>query len=239
MEPAVVDRQESNERNVRVIVADDQPLARLALRMLLEAHPLIDVVSVASNRQEAVQQVGKLRPDVVIMDMRMPNAEGAPVADTAGISATRDITRMHPATKVLVHSDWDEDPLVLAAMRAGACGYLRKADRDPDHLALIVLIAATGASVFNTDRNRMRQLFDAAHTSMHQSALQPLTSAEREVVNIAATAGEPSNQEIAARLGIARQTVANRILEARTKLGAADRRALIALAREAGLGTEP
>lgn len=230
---------EPGARKVRVVVADDQALARLALRMLLEAHPRIQVVGVASNRQEAVRRVAELRPDLVVMDVRMPEANGRPVADDAGISATREIVRMHPTTKVLVHSDWDEDPLVSAAMRVGACGYLRKADRDEDQLALIILIVASGASVFNVGTDRMRRLFDAAHTTHRRSALPALTPAEREVVNLAATPEAPSNQEIAAVLGIAKQTVANRILDARIKLGAVDRKALIAFARAAGLGMHP
>jgi DNA-binding NarL/FixJ family response regulator len=236
-----VDRHddEPGPRKVRVVVADDQALARLALRMLLETHPRIQVVGVASNRQEAMQQVAELRPDVVVMDVRMPEADRHPIANDAGIAATREIVRLYPTTKVLVHSDWDDDPLVSAAMRAGACGYLRKADRDEDQLALIILIVASGASVFNVGTDRMRRLFDAAHSTHRRSALPALTPAEREIVNLAATPETPTNQEIATVLGIAKQTVANRILDARIKLGAVDRRALISLAREAGLGMHP
>ncbi|MFJ9816590.1 response regulator [Streptomyces sp. NPDC101151] len=231
------DQNGADERAVRVVVADDQPFARFALRMLLDAHPRIHVVAVACNGQEAVQRCQEFHPDVVVMDVRMPEAGTGPITETAGITATRQIMRTQPTTKVLVHSEWDGDPLVVSAMRAGACGYLRKADRDEDRLALIILVVASGASVFTSDNERLRRLFSTAYTAHRESALPLLTPAEREVVNLVASPDEPSNQEIATVLGIAKKTVANRILQAREKLSASDRKELIAMARAAGLGT--
>ncbi|MFE7767367.1 response regulator [Streptomyces sp. NPDC057438] len=227
-----------NEQAVRVLIVDDHSFARYALRMLLEADPRIRVVADASNAQQAVQRVSEFHPDVVLMDVRMPERDDGPVVDKAGITATREIVRLRPRTRVLVHSDWDEDPLVAAAMRVGACGYLRKADKREDQLAMIILVVASGASVFNWCDDRMRRLFDTAYTAQRQSALPQLTPRERDVVNLAAGPQEPPNRVIARKLGIGEGRVATYLSEAKQKLGASDRRELITIARAAGLGAE-
>ncbi|MFF4234048.1 response regulator [Streptomyces sp. NPDC001820] len=226
------------EQEIRVVIVDDQPFARYALRMLLDADPRIRVVADACNSQQAVQRVSEFHPDVVIMDVRMPEKDGGPVTDKAGITATREIVRLRPQTRVLVHSDYDGDPLVAAAMRVGACGYLRKADKREDQLAMLILVVASGASVFNWGDDRMRRLFDTAYTAQRQTALPQLTPRERDVVNLAAAPQEPPNRVIARRLGIGEGRVATYLSEAKQKLGAADRKELIAMARAAGLGTE-
>ncbi|GAA3141649.1 response regulator transcription factor [Streptomyces echinatus] len=223
---------------VRVLVADDEPFARFALRMLLEADPRICVVADASTGREAVQRTAEYHPDVVIMDLRMPEKDGGPIIDRAGITATKEIVRMRPQTRVLVHSSYDTDPLVAAAMRAGAAGYLRKADKREEQLAMLVLVVASGAAVFNWSNERMRHLFDTAYNAQRQSALPQLTPRERDVLNLAATAEEPSNRVIARKLGIGEGRVATYLSEAKVKLGAVDRKDLIAQARNAGLGIE-
>jgi DNA-binding NarL/FixJ family response regulator len=231
--------REPDEQVVRVLIVDDHAFARYALRMLLEADPRIQVVADASNARQAVQRVSQFHPDVVLMDSAMPEAEdGGPIVDRSGITATREIVRLHPRTRVLLHSDWDKDSFVAAAMRAGACGYLRKADKRPDQLGMIILVVASGASVFNWSDDRMRRLFDTAYTAQQMSALPELTPRERDVVNLAAGPQEPPNRTIAQKLGIGEGRVATYLSEAKQKLGACDRRELIAIARAAGLGTE-
>ncbi|WP_239149815.1 response regulator transcription factor, partial [Streptomyces sp. SID12501] len=107
------------ESGIRVVIADDHPFTRYGLRVLLESAPDITVVAEACNGREAVQQVLELHPDVVVMDVRMPGGDG--------LWATQEIQRVRPTTKVLVHSEYETDPTVMAAMRAGASGFLLKA----------------------------------------------------------------------------------------------------------------
>ncbi|MFE6127779.1 response regulator [Streptomyces sp. NPDC056437] len=219
------------EEGIRVVIADDHAFARYGLRMLLDSDPDINVVAEACDGREAVSRVLEFRPDVVVMDVRMPNGDG--------IWATQEIQRARPETKVLVHSEYDEDPNVMAAMRAGASGFLLKAGDDVTQLTRAVRDVAAGAWIFHlADTARMRPWFDQLRTARREGAFPQLTAREREILNIIAIPKQ-TTRTAAARLGISHKRVENAVTDIKTKLGAVDRAELIALARAAGLGTQP
>ncbi|GGV30388.1 response regulator transcription factor [Streptomyces spectabilis] len=218
------------EQSIRVVIADDHAFTRYGLRVLLESDAGITVVAEARDGREAVEQTIGLRPDVVIMDVRMPNG--------SGLWATREIRRAHPDTKVLVHSEYETDPNVMAAMRAGASGFLMKAG-DVTQIIRAVRDVAAGAWIFNlSDTSRMRPWFDELRTARRDGAFPELTPREREILNLIATPSQ-TTAGVAARLGISTKRVENAVTDIKTKLGAADRAQLIAMARAAGLGTGP
>ncbi len=137
------------DRGIRVVIADDHPFTRYGLRVLLESEPGITVVAEACDGREAVSRVLEFQPDVVVMDVRMPNGDG--------LWATQEIQRARPGTKVLVHSEHEGDPHVMAAMRAGASGFLLKAGEDVTQLTRAVRDVAAGAWIFRlSDTARMR-----------------------------------------------------------------------------------
>lgn len=219
------------EEGIRVVIADDHPFARYGLRMLLDSDPDINVVAEACDGREAVGRVLEFRPHVVVMDVQMPNGDG--------IWATQEIQRARPETKVLVHSQHDEDPNVMAAMRAGASGFLLKAGDDVTQLTRAVRDVAAGAWIFHlSDTARMRPWFDQLRTARREGAFPQLSSREREILNIIAIPKQ-TTRTAAARLGISHKRVENAVTDIKTKLGAVDRAELIALARTAGLGTQP
>ncbi|QCX73717.1 Transcriptional regulatory protein DegU (plasmid) [Streptomyces sp. YIM 121038] len=218
------------DQDIRVVIADDHAFTRYGLRVLLESDPGITVVAEASDGHEAVEQTIKLRPDVVVMDVRMPNG--------SGLWATQEIQKARPGTKVLVHSEYEADPNVMAAMRAGASGFLMKAG-DVTQIIRAVRDVAAGAWIFNlSDTARMRPWFDDLRTARREAAFPQLTSREREILNIIATPKQ-TTASAAARLGISTKRVENAVTDIKAKLGATDRAQLITMARTAGLGAVP
>ncbi|MFF4234035.1 response regulator [Streptomyces sp. NPDC001820] len=219
------------EQGIRVVIADDHPFARYGLRVLLDSDPDITVVAEACDGREAVSRVLEFHPDVVVMDVRMPNGDG--------LWATQEIQRTRPGTKVLVHSEHEADPNVMAAMRAGASGFLLKGGEDVTQLTRAVRDVAAGAWIFHlSDTARMRPWFDQLRTARRDGAFPQLTAREREILNLIAIPKQ-TTRSAAARLGISHKRVENALTDIKTKLGAADRADLIALARAAGLGTHP
>lgn len=218
------------DQKIRVVIADDHAFTRYGLRVLLESDPGITVVAEAGDGREAVEQTLRFLPDVVVMDVRMPNG--------SGLWATQEIQRARPGTKVLVHSEYEADPNVLAAMRAGASGFLMKAG-DVTQIIRAVRDVAAGAWIFNlSDTARMRPWFDDLRTAQRDAAFPQLTSREREILNIIATPKQ-TTASAAARLGISTKRVENAVTDIKAKLGATDRAQLITMARTAGLGTGP
>ncbi|GGX73131.1 response regulator transcription factor [Streptomyces anandii] len=216
------------DRGIRVVIADDHPFTRYGLRVLLESEPGITVVAEACDGREAVSRVLEFQPDVVVMDVRMPNGDG--------LWATQEIQRARPGTKVLVHSEHEGDPHVMAAMRAGASGFLLKAGEDVTQLTRAVRDVAAGAWIFRlSDTARMRPWFDQLRTARRDSAFPQLTTREREILDIIALPGQ-TTRTAAARLGISHKRVENALTDIKAKLGATDRAELVALARAAGLG---
>jgi DNA-binding NarL/FixJ family response regulator len=212
-----------------VAVADDQALVRGGLVALLDAAPDIDVVGEAANGIEAVAIVSTLEPDVVLMDIRMP--------DMDGLEATRQITadRSTVHTRVLVLTTFDLDEYVYEALRSGASGFLLK-DTMPDELrAAVRVIAAGDALLAPTVTRRLIQEFASRPNpgSPMPPVAAPITDREHEVLTRVAR-GE-SNQEIGERLYMSLSTVKTHVSHLLMKLNARDRTQLVVIAYESGL----
>jgi DNA-binding NarL/FixJ family response regulator len=214
---------------IRVVLADDQPMIRAGLRLLLDAEGDIEVVGEADDGREAVHRVRELVPDVVVMDIRMPEVDG--------LEATREIVadpRLE-AVKVVMLTTFDLDEYVFEAIRNGATGFLLK-DSEPDDLVRAVRAASEGEALMSPSVTRRLIAEFAArpeHRTVDTDALRELTEREREVV--ALVAGGLSNDEIAETLFISRATARTHVSRAMTKLGARDRAQLVVAAYESGL----
>ena len=214
--------------SVRVLVADDQPLMRAAFLMTLRAEEDIEVVGEAADGREAVELVGRLRPDVVLMDIRMP--------DLDGVEATRLIVDGHPETRVLVLTTFDLDEYVVEALRAGASGFLLK-DVRPEELVKAIRLVARGEALL--DSAITRKVLDAfvdvlpPGASADRREIAELTGRELEVLRLVGRG--LSNEEIAARLFVADTTVRTHIRHILEKLGLRNRVQAVVYAYESGL----
>jgi DNA-binding NarL/FixJ family response regulator len=211
-------------RGLRVLLADDHPVVRDGLRALLASIPGVEVAGEATTGRQAVREAVLTRPDVVVMDLQMP--------DLDGIEATREVLRAAPDVAVLVLTMFDDDDSVFAAMRAGARGYLLKG-AGQDEIAAAIRAVASGQAIFGPGvAARVLGYFSAP--SRPDAPLPELTAREREILDLIA-AGLP-NATIAARLALAPKTVGNHISSIFAKLQVAGRAEAIALAKQAGLG---
>jgi DNA-binding NarL/FixJ family response regulator len=215
--------------SVRVLVADDQGLVRAGFRMILEAQPDIEVVAEAVDGVEAVAAARRLRPDVVLMDIRMPRMDG--------LQATRQLAGPGVAdpVKVLMLTTFDLDDYVYDALRAGASGFLLKDVRREDLVSAVRVVAAGEALLAPSITKRLISEFASrprpAETA--PSVLESLTPREREVLELMARG--QSNAEIAAGLVIGEQTVKTHVGNVLSKLGLRDRIHAVILAYEVGL----
>ncbi|SFW43252.1 response regulator [Amycolatopsis australiensis] len=210
--------------SLRVLVVDDHPLFRFGVCTLLDAEPGIEVAGEAASGASAVDAAAALRPDVVVMDLHLP--------DLSGIQATRHIVTASPDTGVLMLTMADESESVFAAMRAGARGYLLK-DAEPDEILRAVRSVARREAIFGPDiANRVLAFFNQPPAS--EPVFPELTGREREVLSLIA-AGH-SNAVIANSLCLSPKTVRNHISNVFAKLHVADRAEAIVRARDAGLG---
>jgi DNA-binding NarL/FixJ family response regulator len=214
---------------VRVVVADDHPVFRGGLRALLETDPAFDVVGEAATGAEAVAVTRELAPDVVLMDLHMP--------DVDGVEATTQIVRDNPAVAVLVLTMFDDDGSVFAAMRAGARGYVLKGTNQAQILHAVHAVSAGGAAFGPSVAERMLGQLTGAARGGSAPPFPQLSDREREVLDLIAQG--QSNQRIAARLSISDKTVRNHVSNIFTKLGVVDRTEAALRARDAGLGTPP
>ncbi|MFJ9854396.1 response regulator [Streptomyces sp. NPDC101150] len=213
---------------VRVVLADDQPLVRSGLRVLMADHTDLEVVGEAATGSEAVRLVGDLVPDVVVMDIRMPGMDG--------IEATRLITAGPTTTRVLVLTTFDEDDHVYGALRAGASGFVVKDMALDDILAAIRVVAAGDALIAPGVTRRLIADFIARPMAAPQRSPRPvegITEREREVLTLVGRGR--SNTEIAADLFITVATAKSHVSRLLTKLGARDRVQLVITAYEMGL----
>ncbi|HLK01299.1 MAG TPA: response regulator transcription factor [Streptosporangiaceae bacterium] len=213
---------------IRVLLADDQGLVRAGFRMLLESAPDITVVAEADNGGVAVALVRQHVPDVVLMDLRMPEVDG--------VTATRLITSDSSlaGTHVVVLTTFDDDATVLSALRAGASGFLVK-DVEPADLLQAVRIVARGDALLSPSVTRA-VIAAALPSSAPMSAIAdpgPLTGREAEVV--ALVGAGLSNDEIAAKLVVSPLTAKTHVSRAMIKVGARDRAQLVIYAYEHGL----
>ena len=205
---------------VRIMLADDQELVRAGLRLLLERDPLLTVVGEAADGQAAVTMAADLRPDVVLMDLRMPGIDG--------IEATRVILSADPGVRVVALTTYGTDEYVFAAIRAGASGFLLK-DCGPEELRRAVHTVAAGESLLSPAVTR-RVMNAAVGTG---DPLAALTDRERDV--LVEIANGLSNDEIAAALHLSPATVRTYVSRLLTKLDARDRAQLVVIAYRTGL----
>jgi DNA-binding NarL/FixJ family response regulator len=211
----------------RVLIADDDDLVRAGLVELLSNDPAIEIVGQASTGREAVHRARRLAPDVVLMDVRMP--------DLDGIAATRELTRAAPAVRVLILTTFEQDDYVFGAMRAGASGFLLKRTRPEELIAGVHTIAAGDAllspSVTRRVIDRMAQ--QPTPKLADQAKLDELTPREREV--LALVARGLSNREIAAELVVEEATVRSHIRRILMKLDLRGRVQIVIFAYETGV----
>ena len=208
----------------RVLIADDHPAYRRGLGLMLANVEDVDVVGEAETGARAVELALELAPDVVVMDLRMP--------DLDGIEATRRINRGASAPAVIVLTMFEDDDSVFAAMRAGARGYLLKG-ADQDEIVRAIRAAAAGEAIFGPEIAARVIAHFASGPASPGRAFSSLTDREREVLDLVA-AGK-GNATIAHELMISLKTVRNHVSNIFTKLQVSDRSAAIVKAREAGL----
>jgi DNA-binding NarL/FixJ family response regulator len=216
---------------LRVLIADDHPFFRDGLRVLLEATADTELIGEAKDGDEAVALASTLRPEVILMDLRMPGL--------GGIEATREILSENPHVGILVVTMIEDDASVFAAMRAGARGYLLKG-ADKDEMLLAILAVGRGEAIFGPGiARRLMEYFSrpaATPTQSSRVVFPELTDREREILDLIA-AGR-NNEEIAGKLFLSLKTVRNYVSNIFTKLQVMDRAQAIVRAREAGLGRE-
>ena len=210
---------------IRVLVADDHPAFRRGIELMLRDVEDVDLVGEAESGHAAVQLSDELQPDVILMDLRMPGLDG--------IEATRRIIGRRPRAAVVVLTMFDDDDAVLAAMQAGACGYLLKG-ADQDEIVRSIQAGAAGEAIFGPEiARRLISLLTPPAGSSTQT-FPSLTDRERQVLDLVARG--KGNAAIAHELMISLKTVRNHVSNIFTKLQVSDRSSAIITARDAGLG---
>ncbi|WP_428961268.1 response regulator [Micromonospora fluostatini] len=207
---------------VRVLLVDDHAPFRAGLRALLATSPDVEVCGEAASGEEALAVLGRLQPDVVLLDLTMPGM--------GGIAATERLVRMSPHVRVLILSMADDDESVFAALRAGARGYVLKGARRVE-IIRSVRVVADGEAIFGPAiATRLMGYFAGLDRG---PAFPDLTAREREV--LALIAQHLTNPQIAQRLGLSQKTVRNHVSNIFAKLQVADRAQAISMARQQGL----
>jgi DNA-binding NarL/FixJ family response regulator len=210
--------------SIGVLIADDQALVRAGFRMVLEAEDDIAVVGEAGNGEQAVHGTQRLKPDVVLMDIRMPELDG--------IAATRRIVAAD-AARVLILTTFDLDEYVYDALGAGASGFLLK-DSPPEQLVTAIRVVAGGEALLAPSvTSRLIEQFARGRSPAPPPGLDELTAREREVFGLVARG--LSNAEIAAALVVGDTTVKTHVARLLAKLGLRDRVQAVVLAYESGL----
>jgi DNA-binding NarL/FixJ family response regulator len=211
----------------RVLIADDDDLMRAGLVELLAGEPEIEIVGEASTGREAVERARRLDPDVVLMDVRMP--------DLDGIGATLELTRVAPRARVLILTTFEQDDYVFGALRAGASGFLLKRTR-PEELIGAVRTIATGDSLLSPSVTRRvidRMAQQPVPEFADQAKLDELTRREREVFELVARG--LSNREIARELVVEESTIRTHVKRILMKLALRDRVQIVIFAYETGV----
>jgi DNA-binding NarL/FixJ family response regulator len=207
----------------RVLIADDQTLFRAGLARLLNEDSRVEVVGQALDGQDAIKQAAKLKPDVVLMDLKMPNVDG--------IEATRQITEADPGIKVLMLTTFETDSNVIQALKAGASGYVLK-DSTADAIASSVVAVMSGERVMaSAVANRVLEMLTG--TTTPKEFYDGLTNREIEILKLLANG--MANKQIAYRLKISEKTVRNHVSNTYEKLGIYDRSQAVLYAVRKGL----
>ena len=214
---------------IRILIADDHTLFRDGLRALLNSLPVLEVVGEAATGQEVIEQAERLQPDVILMDLQMPEVNG--------IEATRRILRNSPHIGVIVVTMFEDDDSVFAAVRAGARGYVLKGADQEEVLQAIQVVAAGGALFGPSIAKRVVSFFAMLQPATPAQVFPELTEREREILEL--IAGGSNNTAIAEQLVISPKTVRNHVSNIFSKLQVADRAQAIVRAREAGLPRDP
>jgi len=212
---------------IKVLIADDQALVRSGFRMILEARDDLEVVGEAGDGEQAIRLAGQTRPDVVLMDVRMPG--------TDGVTATARLTATPGAPRVIILTTYDLEEPLYAALRAGASGFLLKDVRPADLVEAIRVVARGDALLAPTATRRLLDRFVATDVtpSAPSGGLAQLTDREREVLTLLARGA--SNAEIAARLVVTEATVKTHVSAILRKLGVRDRVQAVVLAYDLGV----
>lgn len=213
----------SNQPRVRVLIADDQTLFRVGLARLLEEDPRVEIVGQAGDGAEAVKLAGTLKPDVVLMDLKMPNLDG--------IEATRQIAASQSGVKVLLLTTFEADNHVIQALKAGASGYILK-DSRPDSIVSSLLAVMAGERVMaSAVANRVLEMLTG--TTTPKEFYDGLTGREIEILKL--LAGGMANKQIAYKLKISEKTVRNHVSNMYEKLNIYDRSQAVLYAVRKGL----
>jgi DNA-binding NarL/FixJ family response regulator len=216
------------ESTIRILIADDHAVVREGLRAMLGSEIDMEVVGEAATGKEVVERAVELRPDVILMDIQMP--------DVNGIEATRRILESNPNAGVVVLTMFEDDDSVFSAMRSGARGYVLKG-APPSEILKVLRAVAEGEAHFGPEiARRLMNFFSAPKPASPVEAFPELTSREVEILDLIAQGH--TNAKIAARLFVSPNTVRNHISHIFAKLQVADRAHAIVRAREAGLGRE-
>ena len=212
-----------NTQTVRVLIADDQTLFRVGLARLLEEDPRVEIVGQAGDGAEAVKLAGTVMPDVILMDLKMPNIDG--------IEATRQILAKHPGVKVLLLTTFEADNHVIQALKAGASGYILK-DSRPDSIVSSLLAVMAGERVMaSAVANRVLEMLTG--TTTPKEFYDGLTGREIEILKL--LAGGMANKQIAYKLKISEKTVRNHVSNMYEKLNIYDRSQAVLYAVRKGL----
>jgi DNA-binding NarL/FixJ family response regulator len=222
----IIDNKGIAVEALRILIADDHPLFRHGMAALLAARPEFSVVGEATTGQEAVRLAGSLQPDVILMDIQMPELNG--------IEATRRILYESPHIRILIITMFEDDSSVFAAMKAGARGYILKDARKEEILRAIGAVGSGEAIFSPAIATRLMDFFAAPRPELPQQAFPELTAREFEILGLIAQG--LSNLEIAQRLSLSHNTVRNYVSNIFSKLQVADRAQAIIKARESGLG---
>jgi DNA-binding NarL/FixJ family response regulator len=213
---------------VRVLVVDDHQLFREGMRALLSSIEGAEVIGEAATGTEALELVARLSPDVVLMDVQMP--------DMSGLEATRRILAAEPGIGIVIVTMFEDDETVFAAMRAGARGYVLKGAGQADLLRAIEAVARGEAIYGPAVAGRILRFFQSSRSDLPLEAFPDLTDREREVLDLIAAG--LANRAIARRLGITEKTVKNHASNIFSKLQVTDRAQAMLRAREAGYGRQ-
>jgi DNA-binding NarL/FixJ family response regulator len=210
---------------IRVLVADDQALVRSGFRMILDERPDLELVGEAENGAQALELAKELDPDVILMDVRMPELDG--------VEATKRLVAAGTRARILVLTTFDLDEYVYASIRAGASGFLLK-DVQPDELADAIRVVAAGNSLFGpAATQRLLDRFAERNEPTQLRSLDALTDREHEILELLAHG--LSNAEIAERLYLSETTVKTHVSAVLRKLGVRDRVQAVIAAYEAGI----